>query len=237
MLSVDPPLLQVESLVRRFGRAEVLRGISLVVRPGELHLVVGPNGAGKSTFLRLVAGLARPTEGTVRLGERSPRGDPQARREVGFLSHPSLLYDDLTPQENLSFAARLYGLADPEARARDQLAALDLQARASQPLRQLSRGSIQRVAIARALLHRPSVLLLDEPFTGLDAPSAERLREVLGRELADGRGVVLVSHDLHEAWALATRVHLLHRGTWVLESDAREGLDAFTARYQAAVSD
>src|SRR5437763_525527 len=84
-------------------------------------------------------------------------------------------------------------------------------------VRRFGRGLIQRVAIARALLHRPSVLLLDEPFTGLDAPSAERLREVLGRELADGRGVVLVSHDLHEAWALATRVHLLHRGTWVLE--------------------
>ena len=194
MLSVDPPLLQVESLVRRFGRAEVLRGISLVVRPGELHLVVGPNGAGKSTFLRLVAGLARPTEGTVRLGERSPRGDPQARREVGFLSHPSLLYDELSGLENLRYFAALYGIRDDQ-RCRAAITAVGLDPALTRRVDQYSQGMRQRLSLARAIMHSPKILLLDEPFSNVDSASAREIVSVLAKMRAEGKTIFIVTHQ------------------------------------------
>ena len=160
----------------------MLREVDLTLAPGETLAVAGPNGAGKSTLLRLVAGLMRPTAGEVRvLGRSLAGGDPDARRAVGLLSHHSLLYDDLTLAENLTFAARLYGLPNPVRVACEALQAAGLASRADDTPRRLSRGLLQRAAIARALLHRPRLLLLDEPFTALDAASADRLGGSSGR--------------------------------------------------------
>jgi heme exporter protein A len=197
--------------------------------------VVGPNGAGKTTLLRLLAGLARPFAGEVLIQGSVLTRDPSSRRFLGFLSHQSHLYDDLTPLENLTFAARLHGLSDPAGSARSALASVGLEHRAGDPVRRLSRGMVQRVAIASALLHDPGVLLLDEPFTGLDPQSAEQVAQLLRRELDGGAGLILVSHDVHESWELATHVHLLVQGAWVSSGPRRETLDEFLQRYRAAL--
>ena len=225
------PHLQATSLERRFGAARVLRGISLVVRPGECHLIVGPNGAGKSTLLRILAGLARPSAGTVTVGGVSPGAHPMVRRGIGLLSHQSHLYDDLSAAENLTFAARLYGLPDPAGTARRRLSALGLAERSDEPVRRLSRGLLQRVAIARALIHGPALLLLDEPFTGLDSIATGQVNTLLGEELRQGRAVVLVSHDVREAWPLASHAHALVRGAWAITGPASGSMEEFLTRY------
>ena len=233
---VDPPLLSARGLVRAFGALQVLRGVDLDVRAGEMLAVAGPNGAGKTTLLRLLAGLMRPSAGEVRIrGQRPTRDDPGPRRAIGLLSHHTFLYDDLTPAENLHFTARLYGLADAAGAARAALEDVGLTARADTPVRHLSRGLLQRAAIARALLHQPDILLLDEPFTGLDAPSADRFRALLASQLARGRALVLVSHHLAEAWDLATHVAVLSGGRWALEGSRPSDLAAFHARYAELV--
>ncbi|HEX5005388.1 MAG TPA: ATP-binding cassette domain-containing protein, partial [Gemmatimonadales bacterium] len=132
----DPPLLSAHALTRAFGALRVLHGVDLAVRRGELLAVVGPNGAGKTTLLRLLAGLMRPSGGEIRIrGTRIERDDPAPRRSIGLLSHQSLLYDDLTPQENLRFAARLYGIPSAAAAARDALADVGVEGRADTPVR------------------------------------------------------------------------------------------------------
>jgi heme ABC exporter ATP-binding subunit CcmA len=236
MPSSDGPLLEAVGLHRSFGAARVLRGIDLRIGPGEALAVVGPNGAGKTTLLRLLAGLMRPTKGEVRaLGQRIEPGAPESRRGLGLLSHQSLLYDDLTLLENLTFAARLYGLADPKGTARRALDDVGLGPRADDRPPALSRGMLQRAAIARALLHRPRVLLLDEPFTALDAGSAERLRAQLGGWTAKGNAMVIVTHHLAEAWELCTRVAVLADGRWALEEPRAGELAAFLPRYHGLV--
>ena len=225
-------LLEARGVTRAFGGQRALRGVDLSLGAGEALAVAGPNGAGKTTLLRILAGLMRPTAGEVRLaGGRSPR-EPAARRRVGLLSHQSHLYDDLTAAENLQFTARLYGLPDAAARSARALEAAGLAGRADEPVRQLSRGMLQRVAIARALLHEPEVLLLDEPFTGLDAPSADRLRARLEAERSRGRALVIVTHHLAEAWEVATHVGVLVRGAWARLGPRPAGLEAFLGEYR-----
>ncbi len=232
----ETPLLSARGLVRAFGALQVLRGIDLDVRAGEMLAVAGPNGAGKTTLLRILAGLMRPSRGQVRIrGEQLTRHDPAPRRAIGLLSHHTFLYDDLTPSENLRFTARLYHLPDPEAATRAALEEVGLSARADTPVRHLSRGLLQRAAIARALLHQPDILLLDEPFTGLDAPAADRFRALLSSQLDRGRALVLVSHHLAEAWELATHVAVLAGGHWALEGRRPDDLAAFHGRYAELV--
>ncbi len=227
------PLLAARGLRRSFGRLRVLHDIDLTLAPGELLAIAGPNGAGKSTLLRILAGLMRASAGDVRvLGRPLTAGAGEARRAIGLLSHQSLLYDDLTLAENLTFAARLYGLAGPGAVAREALEVAGLSSRADELPRRLSRGLLQRAAIARALLHRPRLLLLDEPFTALDAASADRLRAMLDVRRADGLGLIIVTHHLAEVWEVATRVAVLVEGRWVCQEPAAGALDAFLPRYR-----
>lgn len=229
------PRLAARGLERRFGAARAVRGVDVTVDAGELLLVLGPNGAGKTTLLRMLAGLARPTAGTVAVEGRAVLGNPAARRAIGLISHQTLLYDDLTAAENLRFAAGLYGLSDPDRVARAALDRVRLSTRADEPLRRLSRGMVQRVAIARALLHAPTVLLLDEPFTGLDAPSVGRVREVIQEQRAAGAAIVLVTHNPAEAWDLASHVGVLVQGRWAIHEPRPAGLEAFLERFAEAV--
>ncbi len=229
-------LLEARGLRRSFGGLRVLRGVDLVVRPGEAVAVAGPNGAGKTTLLRVLAGLMRPEAGAVRVLGLPVRGDGDAgRRAIGFVSHQSLLYDDLSLAQNLAFAARLYRLPRPAEAARAALAAAGLAQRADESPRRLSRGLAQRAAIARALLHRPRLLLLDEPFTALDAAAGERLRAELAARLAEGLGMVIVTHRLGEVWALATRVAVLAEGRWTCDEPRQGPLEAFLPRYRGLV--
>ncbi|MDQ3427870.1 MAG: ABC transporter ATP-binding protein, partial [Gemmatimonadota bacterium] len=192
--------------------------------------------AGKSTLLRLLAGLMRPTAGEVRILGRPLRQDAAGgRRVIGLLSHQSLLYDDLTLLENLTFAARLYGLLRPRETALAALEHAGLGPRAGESPRRLSRGLLQRAAIARALLHGPRILLLDEPFTALDAAAAERLREELRRLLARGLGMVIVTHHLAEVWDLATWVSVLAEGRWVCDEPRAGALSSFLPRYHGLI--
>lgn len=231
-----PLLLEVRGLQRSFGRVRILQGVDLSLQPGEALAVAGPNGAGKTTLLRLLAGLMQPSAGEIRiLGNSMARGSAQTRRAVGLLSHQSLLYDDLTLLENLTFAARLYGLEQPRERAAAALDEAGLTPRAEELPKRLSRGLLQRAAIARALLHAPRLLLLDEPFTGLDAPASDRLRADLGARLARGLGVVLVTHHLAEVWQLASRVAVLVDGRWATDEPREGSLDDFLPRYYGLI--
>jgi heme exporter protein A len=231
------PHLQAQGIERRFGSARVLRGVDLTVQAGQLHVIAGPNGAGKTTLLRILAGLSRPSAGRVQVFGHSLREHPRHRREMGLLSHQSFLYDDLTPLENLAFTARLYGLPDPEAAARAGLERVGLAHRADDPVRRLSRGMVQRVAIARALLHQPRIMLFDEPFTGLDAPSAARVLEVLRGQLAAGAALLVVTHNLAEVWPIASWVSVLVGGRWVIDEPRPDDRDAFLARLHEALGD
>ena len=204
-------LVEARGLVKRFGPLLALGGVDLEVPAASVLAVVGPNGAGKTTLLRILAGLARPTQGSVRIGP-APYDRRRARGRVGYIGHATFLYPALSARENLLFAARLYGVADAEGRVRALLAEQELDPVAEQPAGSFSRGLAQRLAIARGLVHDPPVVLLDEPFTGLDPGSADRLAERIRRLRAEGRALVLVTHDLVQAAALADRAIVLMRG-------------------------
>jgi heme exporter protein A len=196
--------------------------------------VMGPNGAGKSTLLRVLAGLLRPAAGAVRIsGQLLGRGTHEVRRGIGFLGHQSLLYDDLTLLENLAFSARLYALPEPLAAARQALQDAGLAARAHDTPRGLSRGAVQRAAIERAFIHDPVVLLLDEPFTGLDAAAAQHLRDQLRRRRDRGRAVLLVTHHPGEAWELASRIGILVDGRLLLDQARPDDLPELLRHYQS----
>jgi heme exporter protein A len=229
-------LLEARGVQRSFGRVRILRGLDLSLRAGEALAVVGPNGAGKTTLLRILAGLMRPSAGEVRvLGQPLSQSAAQTRRAIGLLSHQSLLYDDLTLLENLTFAARLYALDRPREIASAALEEAGLADRAAELPSRLSRGLLQRAAIARSLLHGPKLLLLDEPFTSLDAAASDRLRADLRGRIAQGLGVVLVTHHLGEVWQLASRIAVLMEGRWAADEPRDGPLDAFLPRYYGLI--
>jgi heme exporter protein A len=202
--------VEARGLEKRFGAVRALRPLDLEVPAGGSLAVLGPNGAGKSTLLRLLAGLARPSGGTLCV---AGAGDRIAhRRSVGFVGHATFLYPALTARENVILAARLHGVDAPAQRADAALAEVDLGALAERRAGTLSRGAAQRLAIARALVHDPPLLLLDEPFSGLDPRAAERLAERLARLHAEGRSLVLVTHDLARAALLADAAIVLAAG-------------------------
>ncbi|MES2124247.1 MAG: heme ABC exporter ATP-binding protein CcmA [Gemmatimonadota bacterium] len=236
MNSPDAPLLEVRGVERAFGRVRALRGVDLDVAAGEVVLLLGPNGAGKSTLLRVAAGLARPSKGRVLVAGRDVHADPAARAGLGLLSHHSFLYDDLTARENLRFAAALHGLDNVEPRVDDAIDTMGLSRWADRPVAGFSRGTLQRLAIARATLHQPSLLLLDEPFTGLDAQSAGELRHRIAAERAAGRAVLCVTHEPGEAWLPATRVVVLAGGRIVLDRPRPDSPEELRVAYARAVA-
>ncbi len=204
---------------KTFAWTPVLRGISCTVGVGQALAIFGPNGAGKTTLLRVLASLLKPSSGSLRLFAL-PADDPRVRRRLGFVGHDSLLYPDLSPAENLRFYAHAYRLANAPARIRAMLEYVGLQDWATAPTRSLSRGMEQRLALARALLHEPDLLLLDEPYTGLDHEAARLVhRALLGAKQA-GTTIVFSSHDFERGLALCSRVLILNRGRIVWQSAA-----------------
>ena len=226
------PALAVDGLARAFGHVRALRGVSFALGRGEVLAVFGPNGAGKTTLLRILAGLLRPDSGSVLIdGAPLVRGDAAQRRRLGLISHASLCYDGLTAAENLEFYARLYGLAEPRARAREALGTVALADRADTLTWSMSRGMLQRLAIARALLHDPDIVLLDEPFTGLDPHAAAGLREQLARLRSARRSVVLVTHNLDEGLDLATHVAIQVAGRFAHCGPRQGDVGEYRERY------
>ncbi len=206
-------MIHVKKLIKRFGLKTVLKGMDFSVEDGEFVALIGPNGAGKSTFLRILASLTRPTMGTVSVaGFSLPKEAADVRRRLGVVSHQPLLYVDLTAEENLKFYGRMYNLSKLATRIDEVLKMVGLTQRRDDLVRTYSRGMQQRLAIGRAVLHDPSVMLFDEPYTGLDQDASAMLDDVLRTVAARGRTVVMTSHDLARTEDLATRFDVLSRG-------------------------
>ena len=186
------PIITVSEVVKQFGRFAALRGGSAVFAAGRLFAVVGDNGAGKTTLLRTLAGLSKPTRGEVSVLGSSDLNE--VRHEVGYMAHPSLLYDEMSGMENLRYFAQLYGIHD-DARCVEAISAVGLDPTLVRPVGQYSQGMRQRMSLARALLNRPQVLLLDEPFSNVDMRSAREMVELLGRLRDEGRTIFVVTHQ------------------------------------------
>jgi len=198
-------------IVKAYGSTVALRGVDATLEGGVLTLIEGANGSGKSTLLGVVGTVVRPTAGTVRYEPLVADNLTEVRREVGWVSHETLAYPDLTGRQNVELVARLHGLDALEA-WRGAEERFELGAFARRPLRTCSRGQRQRVALARALLHEPSLVLLDEPTAGLDRGGVDRLLRVIEEEIRRGAGVAVVSHEPQVFRALASARIVLERG-------------------------
>jgi ABC-type multidrug transport system ATPase subunit len=196
----DSPIIVIGGLVKQFGRFSALRGISAEFLPSRLYVILGDNGAGKTTLLRILAGLALPTRGTLSiLGAKDPR---TVSREIGYMAHPSLLYDEMTGMENLRYFAGLYGIEQDE-RCAGAILKVNLDPSLTRPVGQYSQGMRQRMSLARALLNDPKLLLLDEPFSNVDARSANEMAVLLGALRDKGKSVFVVTHQAASLEAVA----------------------------------
>jgi len=201
----------VDGVWKFYGDFPALRDVRLEAAAGSCLALIGRNGAGKTTLLRIMAGFSRPGRGQVRIFGNAPR-ETKTRQKIGFIGHGISVYDELSALENLTLFGRLYGVADPRRSALEWLERTGLERVRNGLVREFSRGMRQRLAVARAFLHEPSVLLLDEPFTALDDRAIAVLQTLLRQALAEGKTIILSTHQLREALELATHVALLNRG-------------------------
>ena len=204
--------------------------------PGSFQSIFGPNGAGKTTLVRVLSTLSRATSGSATLMGVDLKEDPdKARDHIGLISHNSMLYPDLTAEQNLMIYARLYGVVDPEARVLELLEAVELKHRRLDVVRTFSRGMTQRLSIARALIHDPDVVFLDEPYSGLDPHAVEIFDDLIDQQ-REGRTFVMVSHDLQKGFAMCTHALVLAKGKVVAfdEKDAFD-FDEFSTLYRLTV--
>jgi ABC-type multidrug transport system ATPase subunit len=217
---------------RHFGRRRAVSHVSLTAASGDIIGLLGPNGAGKSTIISMLATLVAPTSGSVTYGGQAARAHGDGlRASIGLLAHELYLYPELTARQNLEFFARLYGL-QPSAAVESALAAAGLSDRADDEVAGFSRGMRQRLALERALLHHPRLVLMDEPFTGLDDAATNVVRVRLKALSAAGAIVLLATHDLDLADGLVTRVAIVRSGRLVADEPAAPGL---RARYRSMV--
>ena len=232
------PILTASSVRHAFGARQVLRGVTLEVRPGEIYALLGPNGAGKTTLVRAICGRLKPDEGEVRLAGRDPFSDGEARAALGLAPQALALYPQLTVAENLETFASLAGLkrAAIGAAVAHAMAVTQTSERARALVRHLSGGFQRRVNIAAAILAGPKLLVLDEPTVGVDLQARDAISEALRRLRADGVGILLVTHDLDQAGDLADRVGFMRAGEKVLEgAPATLIADAFGDRMEVEV--
>ncbi len=232
-MSSDFDQLAVVDLARHYGRRKALSQVSFTCAAGDIVGLLGPNGAGKSTLLNILATLISPSRGQVLYGERTAaQGGAEVRGRIGMLGHDLFLYPELTARENLVFFAQLYGLADAQAAARASLERAGLADRGDDLVSGFSRGMRQRVALERALLHEPRLVLLDEPFTGLDQASTAALVARLRERQQAGCILVIATHDLDVADGLLSRAIYLKNGRMVgTDSDSR----GLSERYRLAI--
>jgi heme exporter protein A len=219
--------LSLSGIGKTFGRHRALVDLTVTFTSGEVAAVLGPNGAGKSTLLGILSTLMRPTTGHLAFGGEVVARNSLVRTTIGYVGHDPGLYGDLTARQNLQLFANLYGVPDAARRIEEMLARVDLtDVRRDAITRTFSRGMQQRLALARALLHEPQILLFDEPSSALDPAGAAWLAEELARERAAGRLVVLVTHDLEAAAAVASHLVILRRGRLVLDQRRPDGFPA-----------
>jgi heme exporter protein A len=238
--SLPPPrrALAIREVSQRYGGRWALAKASLEVPAGQCLSILGPNGAGKTTLLHVLATLILPTAGDVVIGGASLKTNPaDLRQHVGLVAHQPLLYPHLTVLENLSFFARLYHLPHWPGRAEDLLKRVRLWSQRHQPLHALSQGQKQRVAIARALLHDPDILLLDEPYAGLDLRAAERLDKLLDDLTGLGHTTLITTHDLQRGLERSDQLLILAEGRVVYQAHTHDiTLETLQATYQQVLS-
>ena len=231
-------MLTAAHLTRRFGNRVAVDDVSFALAPGEIFALLGPNGAGKTTTLRMLAGLIRPTHGSISIGGETLNSTnaPRLRSRVGFLTETPGLWERLDVRHNLLVYARLHGLADPDGAVDAALDAFDMRSRAGDVAAHLSKGLKQRVALARTLLHQPDVVLLDEPTSGLDPESAREVRELILRLRHERRIVLVSTHNLDEVERIATQVGILRTRLVALDTPSALRARLFGVRVRVGVS-
>jgi heme exporter protein A len=230
--------IETQSLAKTFGHLSALQDITLHVRYGALMTVLGPNAAGKTTLLRILATLTRPSRGRVRVGGLDVQGRASdIRGLIGWVGEQTLLYGHLSPRENLHFYGRMYGVPDLERRIDALTERLAFGDRQEDSLHELSRGMQQRVALARAMLHRPLILLLDEPYSGLDGHGATVLDKLLIELRDDGHTILMTTHDLLRTSELGAEVHILVDGRIVQRLGPQTTLEELRSTYDRYVGD
>lgn len=232
-------VLKSDHLGKRFGKLTALRSVSFALEAGDFMTIFGRNGAGKSTLLNIIASLIRSYEGDVTLfGKNLRKGDESTRKSIGYISHDAFLYGDLTAFENLFFFARLYRVSDPRAVAGATLKRMGLEAKTKTTVRELSRGMKQRLSLGRALIHQPKLLLLDEPYTGLDEAACVTLNAMLAEFVDGGGSVLMTTHNIDRGFLTSTRVSILERGSIVYDARTEEiDADVFREKYQKILSE
>ena len=227
---IASPVITCRALHKDYGNTIALHPTKLSIGRGERVVIFGPNGAGKTTLIKMLAGLLRPSGGSVRVLGRRPWGSPgSVRARIGLVTHQSFLYEELTTRENLQFYARLYGVPEAPQRIEEILVMFALENRARDPVRSLSRGLQQRVALARAILHDPEVLLLDEPDTGLDPAARQSLERVL-RASGNDMTSVIATHDIELGLKLSDRSIVLASGRIARDSGTGSSQDLESER-------
>jgi heme exporter protein A len=218
-------MIKIESISKSFGSFYALRDISLEINPGEFWIIVGPNGAGKTTLLKIIATLSHPSQGKILInGTISDQDRLKIRKQIGFIGHQSFLYDNLTAEENLKFYARMYQLADTKRRINEILKQVGLGARKDDFVRNFSRGMQQRLSIARALLTDPKIVLLDEPFSGLDQSAIDNFVELFTSLVSPERIIIMTTHNLQLGLQLSSHFAIISKGK-IVQQASTNGLD------------
>ena len=217
--------IEVKGLTKSFNNYKALRDVNLEVNHGESLVVLGPNGAGKTTLIKVLATIMKPTWGEIIIdGLYHHKHAEEIRRQIGVVTHETFLYNNLTAHENLEFYSRMYDVPNPKERIQEVVSLVDMTPRLHERVSTLSRGMQQRLSIARGLLHRPSIMLLDEPETGLDQHALAMLWEAVKGEGTENRTVILTTHNLERGLSLGDRVVILSHGT-VAYQQSRKSLD------------
>ncbi len=225
-------MIHVHDITKNFGSMTVLDGVNFSVKGGEFLTIVGPNGAGKTTLIKIMATLVNATAGTVEIGGFNVKKSPEkVRGIIGVISHNTYLYNELTAGENLKFFGKMYAIPEIDRRVDEVLGETGLADRKHDRVGTFSRGMKQRLSIARAILHNPAVLLLDEPYTGLDQQASASLESVLDSLTGSGITTIMISHDLKRGLALADQVMIMASGTVTYHAPAAEVADV--AEFQA----
>lgn len=209
-----------DGLTKSFGNIQALSGIDLRVKRGEFLTVFGPNGAGKTTLIKLLSTLTKPTSGKLIVANYDIKKEPdKVRSLIGVISHDPYLYGNLSALENIRFFASLYGISRAKEKAIDVIKQVGLESRMHDLVRTFSRGMQQRLAVARAIIHEPKILLLDEPYTGLDQHGGRIFGDLLKWLKSHNRTIIMTTHDLPEGLEISDRVAILDRGKIVYEGD------------------
>jgi heme exporter protein A len=235
---MSEPLIQFSKVNKKYGHIHAMRDVSVSFNKGEFISIFGPNGAGKSTFLKLLCTMTSPSSGDI-MYEGTPlkKLKDDFRSRFGVISHQPFLYSELTAMENLRFYAKLYGVEKIDDRIKELLDKVELYKRRNDKVRGYSRGMLQRLSITRALLHNPDIVVLDEPYTGLDTHASDILTKILMELFDEQRTILMVTHNIKQGYDASSRLAIIRRGQIVFDRKKSDiSIDEFEHAYTEAVS-